>query len=218
MIKSTYVSCWSQSAKALRALALLASAILLGALPQSANAAEWPAKTELPSEIVRPDSAESLPPSDAMAVHETVIRVYLAEDSRDFEALGQLVTDDLLHAHSVFGTVRGRDAFVAFVRDGPQYFDRIRHQAMNIVTRKISETEAEALSYILVISIYPDQEAKAPAFPRIIGHGVVRDRLLKQDGRWRIAERIYDQMAVSAAFISNPEDREHFGRSLVPDE
>lgn len=194
---------------------LAAAALMIGstiALPVVAG--EFSKVTTLPAELVQPDLAVPLPPADAIAIHELVTRIYLAEDSRDLNALRQLVTEDLVHEHTVYGKLEGVENFVGFVRDNPGAFDRFRHQALNIVTRQTGPDKAEALSYILVLQVHPVEGEDALALPRIIGQGVVRDRLAKVGGRWRIAHRVYDQFSVSAALVPDRAARENYASTI----
>lgn len=166
------------------------------------------AKTILPAQIVNP-TASDLSVEDRIAIHELLNRLFLAEDSRDFEALRQILTEDHIFNHA-FKHTEGVEDFISWVRDNPDLFDGMRHQALNIATRKISDTEAEAVSYIIVMKLYDISGAKDSSLPGIVAHGVVRDRLIKNDGRWQIAERIYDQMAVSPAFLPDDDARKRF--------
>ncbi|MEL7304780.1 MAG: enoyl-CoA hydratase-related protein [Myxococcota bacterium] len=168
---------------------------------------DFPTTTRLPAELVNADSVQPLASEESVAVHETVTRVYLAEDSRDPAALKSLVTEDFVQEHIVYGRLQGRDAFADWVVNNPAAFDGYRHMSINIVTSALGENEAQALSYILVVEVHPEAEIQATALPRILGHGVVRDRLVKQAGRWLIAQRTYDQFAVPAAVMGSRDAR-----------
>lgn len=191
-------------------LAAAASVFAIGA----AAAQDFPSVTELPAHIVEPNAATPLSGADAIAVHETVTRVYLAEDARNGVALKQLVTDDFVQDHGIYGRLEGPDAFESFVLDNPLAFDHYRHMAMNIVTKATGDNEAEAVSYILVLNVHPTDESQAAGLPNILAHGVVRDRLEKEDGQWRIAHRIYDQFAVTASVVPDQETRLNAARTV----
>jgi hypothetical protein len=90
---------------------------------------QTPKITALPTATVRVTEARPLDAADAIAIHELINRVYLAEDSRDHEALQQVVTEDYVQRHSLYGSLEGREAFTSFVLDNPTYFDGLRHQA-----------------------------------------------------------------------------------------
>lgn len=169
-----------------------------------ANESDFPDRTVLPEELVQPDAGDRLRGDDALAIHELIARVYLAEDSRDFTALRQLVTPDLVHDHSLYGRAVGPEGLVALVRDHPERFDGLRHQAFNVATRAIGPDSAEAVSYILVAQLGGGDVVD---LPRILGHGVVRDRLVRVAGRWRIAHRVYDQFALAGAVVADADAR-----------
>ncbi|WP_299410419.1 nuclear transport factor 2 family protein [uncultured Roseobacter sp.] len=167
-------------------------------------AQSFPLETQLPAPLVDPALATPLSGADAIAVHEVVTRVYLAEDSRNAAALANLVTDDFVQDHTLYGQVVGDEEFSQWVLDNPTAFDRYRHVALNIVTRQVGPDAAEALSYVMVVEAHAANEEAAPALPRILAMGVVRDALVKEGGRWRIKHRIYDQFAVTAAVLEDP--------------
>lgn len=177
---------------------------------------EFPMATALPSAIVNPESATPLSGDDAAMVRETVTRIYLAEDARDVSALKALVTEDFVQQHSVYGTLSGGDTFAAWVADNPAAFDRFRHMSMNTVTRALGDKAAEAVSYILVLELFPKPGEENAALPRILAHAVVRDRLAKANGRWRIAHRVYDQFAVPADIVPDRQSQIDLARSIVP--
>lgn len=173
-------------------------------------------KTHLPLEVIRNDEAKALEPIDVIAVCELLNRIYLAEDSRDADALRQCVTIDLSHHHSLYGSLRGREAFVNWVLSNPQFFDGLRHQAVNIVTSSEGSDSARVVSYINVFQLFSEDEALTSVLPRLIAHGVVRDKIVKEDGKWRISERIYDQLSVLGSLIPDTTLRAKASEHLSP--
>lgn len=194
---------------------LIAAAIVLS-VTVPALAQEFPPKTDLSASIVDPAEASPLEGADALAVHETVTRVYLAEDSRNATALTNLVTDNFVQDHALYGRITGAEAFGQWVLDNPAAFDRYRHVALNIVSRATGPASAEALSYVLVVNAHPRDEATATALPNILALGVVRDRLIKESGKWFIEHRIYDQFAVTASAMADRSARLNASRTLDP--
>lgn len=160
-----------------------------------------PKITHLPASTVRLNEATPLAGADAVAVHELLNRVYLAEDTRDADALRQCVTANFVQVHSLFGTLSGREAFARWVLDNPQFFDGFRHQAINSATRATGTDSAQAVSYILVFQLFSDDAATAALLPRLIGHGVVTDLVVRDSGVWRLAHRTYDQFSILPAFV-----------------
>jgi predicted helicase len=173
-------------------------------------------KTHLPLEVIRNDEAKALEPVDIIAVHELLNRVFLAEDSRDADALRQCVTEDLSHHHSLYGSLNGRETFVIWVLSNPQFFDGLRHQAVNIVTSSESSNNVRVVSYINVFQVFSEDDALKSVLPRLIAHGVVRDRIVKEDGKWRIVERIYDQLSVLGSLIPDTTLRAKASENLSP--
>jgi SnoaL-like domain len=175
-----------------------------------------PKITHLPLDIIRNDEATALNPVDVIAVHELLNRIFLAEDSRDADALGQCVTKDLSHHHSLYGSLHGREAFVNWVLSNPQFFDGLRHQAINIVTSSEDSDNARAVSYINVVQVFSEDEALNSVLPRLIAQGIVRDKIVIEDGKWRIAERIYDQLAVIGSLLTDSTLRTKASELLSP--
>lgn len=162
--------------------------------------------TRLQPALVNPALHEPLAAGDALEVHELIHRVLLAEDSRDYDALRQLFTEDAVHDHSIYGRVQGSQAIVAFVQANlARGFDGVRHHAFNVVTARLGEDGAAAVSYVVPLKLFPAAGESDGDLPRILGHGVVRDRLIKRNARWRIAHRSYDQFSVWPEMLGDPE-------------
>jgi hypothetical protein len=168
-------------------------------------------RTNIPDRIVKPFSAEPLDAADRIEIHELVTRVYLVEDTRDYDAIHQICTEDFVQIHPA-GNTEGLDAFVAFLQKFSVGFDGKRHHALNIVTRRVGDNEAEAASYLISIELFNTQGREDPSLPQIIGHAVVIDSLRKTDGQWRIYQRVYDQFAVNSTFMPDVAERERWGR------
>lgn len=162
--------------------------------------------TRLYPALVNPARREPLAPEDALEVHEVIHRVLLAEDSRDYDALRQIFTEDAVHDHSIYGRVHGAEAIVEFVQTNlTRGFDGVRHHAFNVSTSRLSEDAAEAVSYVVPFKLFPVTGEPDGDLPRILGHGVVHDRLMKRDGRWRITHRTYDQFSVWPVMVNDRE-------------
>lgn len=168
-------------------------------------------RTSIPDRLVKPMSAEPLDAADRIEIHELVTRVYLVEDTRDYDAIHQICTEDFVQIHPA-GNTEGLEAFVAFLQKFSIGFDGKRHHALNIVTRRVGDDEAEAASYLISIELFNTEGRFDSNLPRIIGHAVVIDSLRKINGRWRIYRRVYDQFAVNAAFMPDATERERWAR------
>jgi SnoaL-like domain len=173
--------------------------------------------SQLPRNVVSPGVAEPLPAADAIAIHELINRIYLAEDSRDAKALEEAVTEDFIQDHSIAGGVVGAKAFASWVLDAPYFFNGRRHMAGNIITSSAGTNEAFAVHYIFVWELFSDA-AQASDLPRFLGHGIVRDRLVKDGVRWRVAHRIYDQFGVLPAVFTDADLRKRGSQLLIPSE
>ena len=173
------------------------------------------ARTLSPAALLSPREEAPLSAEDRLAIHELIARNYLVEDTRDEAHLASIVTEDFRQEHAIFGVTEGRDGLAALLRDNPVLFDGIRHQAVNITTVATGPDTAEAVHYIIVMQVHAmDAEPPVP-LPRPIGHGVVRDQLVKREARWLVHRRVYDQMSVAADLL--PENqRRAAARRITP--
>ena len=173
-------------------------------------------RTISPAALLTAKEGAPLSTENRLAIHELIARNYLVEDTRDEAHLAAIVTEDFKQEHVIFGATDGRDGLAALLRDNPKLFDGIRHQALNITAIGTGPDTAEAVHYILVMQVHAISGEPVAALPRPIGHGVVRDRLVKQDGRWLIHRRVYDQMSIAADLLPE-EQRQSAARRLTPD-
>ncbi|MEM7553021.1 MAG: nuclear transport factor 2 family protein [Cyanobacteria bacterium P01_A01_bin.84] len=166
--------------------------------------------TELPLGFCDPDTVfnNDLFVEDRVQITELLHRVYLCEDSRDYNALEKILVTDYINEHPLFGKHESASSFIEWLRNTPAGFDGIRHQCLNSITRGIGKDVAESVSYILVLQLFPAQSrSEFPSkeldslLPRSIGHGVVVDSWIYQENRWYLKHRVYQQMSVNAAFL-----------------
>ena len=178
--------------------------------------------TELPEGFCDPDSAlpTELSISDRIQITELLHRVYLCEDSRDNAALKKILSEDYINEHPLFGKHQSASSFIEWFKNTPTGFDGIRHHCLNSITRAVSQDIAESVSYILVIQLFPaESRNESPSeeldslLPRTIGHGVVCDRWIKQNDRWYLQHRVYQQMSINSAFLPDSNKREDAART-----
>jgi hypothetical protein len=173
--------------------------------------------TELPAEFCEPKTAKDreLSVGDRIQITELLHRVYLCEDSRDYDALKKILVDDYINEHPLFGRHESASSFIEWFKNTPAGFDGIRHNCLNSITRRVSQDVAESVSYILVLQLFPAKsrnespnEKLDSLLPRIIGHGVVCDRWIHQKGRWYLQHRVYQQMSINGDFLPDKAMRE----------
>ena len=164
-------------------------------------------------------SEEELSTSDRLQITELLHRVYLCEDSRDYDALEKILVEDYINEHPLFGKHESASSFIEWFKNTPTGFDGIRHNCLNSITRGVGNNEAESVSYILVIQLFPAKsrnespsEELDSVLPRTIGHGVVVDRWIRKE-RWYLKHRVYQQMSVNAAFLPDETMRDDAARS-----
>jgi hypothetical protein len=168
--------------------------------------------TELPAGFCKPETTleSQLSTSDRFQITELLHRVYLCEDSRDLAALKEILVDDYVNEHPLFGKHESASSFLEWLKNNPAGFDGIRHNCLNSITRGVGKNSAESVSYILVLQLFPAQSRhESPTteldslLPRTIGHGVVVDRWIKKLESWYLQHRVYQQMSVNTAFLPN---------------
>ncbi len=173
-------------------------------------------RTISPGVFLSPNDETALAGEDRLAIHELIARNYLVEDTRAESHLASIVTEDFRQEHAIFGATEGRDGLAALLRDNPALFDGIRHQAVNITAIGTGPDTAEAIHYIIVMQVHAIDAEPVASLPRPIGHGVVRDQLVRQNGRWLIHRRVYDQMSVADDLL--PEGQHQAAaRRVTPD-
>lgn len=179
--------------------------------------------TELPAGFCSPQTVleQELSIGDRLQITELLHRVYLAEDSRDYDALKQILADDYINEHPLFGKQENADSFIEWFKNNPIGFDGIRHNCLNSITRGVGKNIAESVSYILVLQLFPSEsrneslsEELDSLLPRIIGHGVVVDRWIRKEDRWYLQHRIYQQMSINATFLPNTDMRESAAKTI----
>ncbi|MGF1588218.1 MAG: hypothetical protein ACFCU7_03065 [Pleurocapsa sp.] len=85
--------------------------------------------TELSAEFCEPKTAKDreLSVSDRIQITELLHRVYLCEDSRDYDALKKILVDDYINEHPLFGRHENASSFIEWLKNTPAGFDGIRH-------------------------------------------------------------------------------------------
>lgn len=173
--------------------------------------------TELPAGICNPETAleRELSIVDRIQITELLHRVYLCEDSRDYDALKQILVDDYINEHPLFGRHESASSFIEWFENTPTGFDGIRHNCLNSITRGVGKDVAESISYLLVLQLFPAKSRNESSteelnslLPHTIGHGVVCDRWIRQKDRWYLQHRVYQQMSINGDFLPDNAMRE----------
>lgn len=162
------------------------------------------------------EQAGQLTADDRLALTDLVLRFEWCYDRRDYDALGDMLTQDAVIDH-VWGYREGRAAFLQLLRDW-EYANRgLRHQGINLVVWPEPDGTAGAQSYLFGVTVVGAASGKGEAVPSFggpAGHGLVTDRFRKDDaGLWRMTRRTIDQMYVSPAFLPNDDARRWFALS-----
>lgn len=123
--------------------------------------------------------------ADRAAIVDAVIAYATAVDSRDWERLGTLFTDDACWEYSGSGErLRGPDAIVARISTSVERFDATHHLNGNHVAA-VRGDEAEHMCY------YQAQHVRLglPDGEKFLGGGRYDDRLRRTPDGWRFTHR-----------------------------
>jgi 3-phenylpropionate/cinnamic acid dioxygenase small subunit len=116
--------------------------------------------------------------ADYAAIAQLLYRYCAAHDSRDLEKLGECFASDV----ELLGA-RGRQAVVDRYASGYQHLTKQRrHILTNVFIVEDGEEEALVQSYITLYLIHEGQL-------QLHLTGVYRDRVVIEDGQWRIRSR-----------------------------
>ena len=117
-------------------------------------------------------------------------RYTLLNDAADWEAVAALYTEDgqMARPSAPDQPIIGRDAILAAFRSRPAR--AARHVVSNVVVDVLSETEATAISVILLYQGNAGESGRLPVRdPKGPLIGTYTDRLRKTAQGWRFAER-----------------------------
>ena len=132
-------------------------------------------------------------------------------DSRDIEALAEIVTDDAVCEFGPYGTWTGRTAI--YEGWAAVFKERLAYTGFHATTNQwvelTSDTTARSRSYLHDISHAPDPRANP-----VVWYGIYDEDYRKVDGHWKIAfcrlEFLWPQRLVSGEF-----PREMTARNLL---
>jgi hypothetical protein len=128
--------------------------------------------------------------ADRAAIQDVIVRYCNALDRRDH---GEVATCFTAGARAEYGGVAlepGVDSIIGFLRQLRAATDE-RHAGTHLsgnLLITLDGDEATAESYAIAYSVPPDSDAGAPIKMRGVRY---RDRLVREDGGWKIAERIH---------------------------
>jgi len=141
---------------------------------------------------------------DQLEIMGLIYRFELAFDSERFDALANLLTDDMVLDH-FWGYRQGKQAVINLLKEHVPDTRGYRHQATNLVLFPNDDGSVTTLSFLLVVTVAD------PSGELGMGHGVVTDVMRRVDGVWKIERRIFEQMAVHRSSIPDDAIRGYLG-------
>lgn len=150
--------------------------------------------------------ANGVSASDVLEILDAVARFEWSFDARRFDALSDLLTDDVVCDH-IFGLRSGKAQVMDMLQNVIPYHG-LRHQSTNATVFIDSDGSPAALSYLVVVQVSTESGANDP-FPLIIADALVTDTMRRVDGRWKIAKRTFEQMKVTKQYL--PDDATRIG-------
>jgi uncharacterized protein (TIGR02246 family) len=121
---------------------------------------------------------------DRAAIHDLLVRLALAQDARDWDALADCFRPDAIYVHPG-GELRGVDAIVDRTRTALTPLDASQHLLGTILVT-VGEHDASATTYFQAQHV----RHGAPGGHLYVIAGTYLDRLVRgDDGGWRVARR-----------------------------
>jgi hypothetical protein len=109
-------------------------------------------------------------------------------DENDMDVLGNCFTDDARMAlriedGDVIGPFEGKEAILGLMKGSlEQQTDQRRHLTTNIIFKEETDTTATVISYLTLTAVENSSLS-------VLSTGVYTDRLVLDDGTWRIEDR-----------------------------
>lgn len=147
--------------------------------------------------ITSTNTGVKLTADDKFEILDVVYRFEWSVDAQHFEALGELMTDDIVIDH-VFGFRQGRKAVLALLKDVVPSRG-LRHQNTNPVIYLNDDGSVSVTSYLLVVQVAEPPQERTD-MPYIVGHAIVTDIVRNVNGNWKLARRTFEQMRIPEAY------------------
>ena len=144
---------------------------------------------------------------DVVEIMDVVARFEWSFDARRFDALADLLTEDVVCDH-IFGYRAGKTAVMDMLTNVIPYYG-LRHQSTNATVYLDERGNPCAVSYLVVIQVATESGDDGP-FPLVIADALVTDSMRRENGRWRIAGRTFEQMKVTSVYLPDEATRRSF--------
>jgi hypothetical protein len=144
---------------------------------------------------------------DVVEIMDVVARFEWSFDARRFDALADLLTEDVVCDH-IFGYRAGKTAVMDMLTNVIPYYG-LRHQSTNATVYLDERGSPCAVSYLVVIQVATESGDDGP-FPLVIADALVTDSMRRENGRWRIAGRTFEQMKVTSVYLPDEATRRSF--------
>ncbi len=115
--------------------------------------------------------------------------------SRNFDALADLYTDDIIIDHP-FAFAQGKSDALDLARTNKVPTYGLRHQFSNHVVFIDQNGNPACISYLFAPQMVSEQPTTAN-LPAIFAHLVQIDVVRKENGQWKFAQRISDQLRIA---------------------
>lgn len=115
--------------------------------------------------------------------------------ARDFEAIANLYTDDIIIDHAL-AFAQGKSDAIELARSDKVPTYGLRHQFSNHVVFIDQNGNPACISYLNAAQMVSEQPITAN-LPAIFAHLVQVDVVRKEKGQWKFAQRISDQLRIA---------------------
>ncbi len=115
--------------------------------------------------------------------------------SQNFDAIADLYTDDIIIDHAL-AFAQGKAAALDLARSDKIPTYGLRHQFSNHVVFIDQNGNPACISYLNAPQMVSEQPTTAN-LPAIFAHLILVDVVRKENGKWRFAHRIFDQLRIA---------------------
>lgn len=115
--------------------------------------------------------------------------------AQDFDAIADLYTDDIIIDHAL-AFAQGKAAAIDLARSNKIPTYGLRHQFSNHVVFIDQGGNPACISYLNAPQMASEQSTTAN-LPAIFAHLVLVDVVRRENGQWKFAQRIFDQLRIA---------------------
>ncbi len=150
------------------------------------------------------ENAPALSPEDRLRIMELDARFNLAVDTRNFDLLEGMFTEDGILDHQ-WGYRQGSRQIAELIRSHEPAEKNVRHQNTNHVLKRHADGRVTMYSYLMAVRVGENEPVGAPY---LVAHGLNIHHLRKLGGQWKIEKLVLEQTWVNPNDLADAQMRE----------